>query len=185
MTRTELEHAIRAACDVSGDDQVYVFGSQAILGQYPDAPESLRQSAEADIAPVTAVDMVGVIDANLGELSPFHEAFGFYVHGVSIDAAVLPGGWEKRAIAVRNDNTRNNTGWCVEAHDLAASKLVAFRDKDRDFVRVLLRDHLIQPKKLRLRLSQLPEHPQLTPQLRKAIDQWIRGVLEDVGAHRT
>ena len=53
MTRVELEHAIRAACDVCGDDQVYVFGSQAILGQYPDAPESLRQSAEADIAPVT------------------------------------------------------------------------------------------------------------------------------------
>ena len=32
MTRAELEHAIRAACDVSGDDEVYVFGSQAILG---------------------------------------------------------------------------------------------------------------------------------------------------------
>lgn len=55
MTRAELEHAIRAACDVSGDNEVYVFGSQAILGQYPDAPESLRQSAEADIAPVNAI----------------------------------------------------------------------------------------------------------------------------------
>lgn len=85
MTRAELEHAIRAACDVSGDDQVYVFGSQAILGQYPDAPESLRQSAEADIAPVTKVDMVDVIDAHLGELSQFHDTFGFYVHGLSID----------------------------------------------------------------------------------------------------
>lgn len=182
MTRTELEHAIRAACDVSGDDQVYVFGSQAILGQYPDAPASLRQSAEADIAPVTAVDMVEVIDTHLGELSAFHEAFGYYVHGLSIDAAVLPGGWETRAIAVRNDNTGNNTGWCVEAHDLAASKLVAFRDKDRDFVRVLLRDNLIQPKKLRLRLSQLPGRPQLTSQLREAIERWIRGVLEDIGS---
>jgi len=67
MTRAELEHAIRAACDVSGDSEVYVFGSQAILGQYPDAPESLRQSAEADIAPVKAIDMVDVIDGNLGE----------------------------------------------------------------------------------------------------------------------
>ena len=59
MTRAELEHAIRAACDVSGDNEVYVFGSQAILGQYPDAPESLRQSAEADIAPVKAIDIGG------------------------------------------------------------------------------------------------------------------------------
>src|SRR5262245_37430691 len=138
MTRTELEHAIRAACDVARDHEVYVFGSQAILGQYPDAPESLRQSAEADIAPVTAVDMVDVIDVHLGERSPFHDAYGFYVHGVSIDAAVLPTGWQRRAVPVRNENTGNRTGWCVEAHDLAVSKLVAFRDKDRDFVRILL-----------------------------------------------
>lgn len=99
MTRTELEHAIRAACDVSGDEEVYVFGSQAILGQYPEARESLRQSAEADIAPVTAIHMVDAIDGNLGELSAFHQAYGFYVHGLPIDAAVLPTGWERRAIA--------------------------------------------------------------------------------------
>ena len=101
MTRLELEHAIRASCDVAGDDEVYVFGSQAILGQYPDAPESLRQSAEADIAPVKAIDMVDMIDGNLGELSAFHNTFGFYVHGVPLEAAVLPTGWEERAIEVR------------------------------------------------------------------------------------
>jgi len=42
MTREELEHAIRAACDVVKETEVYVFGSQSILGQYPDAPEALR-----------------------------------------------------------------------------------------------------------------------------------------------
>ncbi|HEY5619046.1 MAG TPA: DUF6036 family nucleotidyltransferase [Vicinamibacterales bacterium] len=181
MTRAELEHAIRAACDVSGDDQVYVFGSQAILGQYPDAPETLRQSAEADIAPVTAIDMVDVIDAQLGELSPFHDAFGFYVHGVSIDAAVLPVGWQKRAIPVRNDNTRNGTGWCAEAHDLAVSKLVAFRDKDKSFVRVLILEKLIKPSELLLRLGQLPKHERVTAELLELIEAWIKGVLKDIG----
>ncbi len=181
MTRAELEHAIRAACDVSGDDEVYVFGSQAILGQYPDAPASLRQSAEADIAPVTAVDMVDVIDAHLGELSPFHDAFGFYVHGLSIDAAVLPVGWQRRAIAVRNENTRNSTGWCVEAHDLAVSKLVAFRDKDRDFVRVLLLERLITSRTLLQRLRALPKHSRVTPRLLERIEEWIGGVLKDLG----
>ena len=176
--------AIRAACDVSGDDEVYVFGSQAILGQYPDAPESLRQSAKADIAPVTALDMVDVIDAQLGELSPFHDAFGFYVHGLSIDAAVLPDGWRERAIAVCNDNTRNHTGWCVEAHDLAVSKLVAFRDKDRDFVRVLILETLIKPSKLLLSLRKLPDHPRVTGQLLELIEAWIKGVLKDT-ARRT
>jgi len=183
VTRSELEHAIRAACDVSGDDELYVFGSQAILGQYPDAPEALRQSAEADVAPVHAVDMADAIDAQLGELSQFHDAFGFYVHGLSIDAAVLPAGWQKRAIAVRNDNTRNMTGWCVEAHDLAASKLVAFREKDRDFVRVLIVENLIKPATLLRRLRALPDRPQVTEQLRRAIRSWIDGVLSDFTRH--
>ena len=180
MTRAELEHAIRAACEVSGDDEVYVFGSQAILGQYPDAPESLRQSAEADIAPVTAIDTVDVIDGNLGELSPFHEAFGFYVHGISIDAAILPTGWEKRTIEIRNGNTRNMTGRCVEAHDLAVSKLMAFREKDRNFVRTLLVAKLINPRKLHRRLHQLPHNPRVTPKLIDAIEAWVRGVLKDI-----
>jgi len=59
--------------------------------------------------------MVNMIDGNLGELSAFHGTFGFYVHGVPIDTAVLPTGWEERAIEVRNENTRNYTGWCVFA----------------------------------------------------------------------
>jgi hypothetical protein len=157
MTRDELEHAIRAACDVSGDDEVYVFGSQAILGQYPDAPSELRRSMEVDVSPKNRPETVDIIDANLGELSPFHREFGFYVHGLPIEqAATLPGGWEDRAIAVFDeDSTRGNTGWCLEAHDLAASKLVAFRDKDRDFVRLLLVERLISLSVLRERIQQL------------------------------
>lgn len=82
MTREELEHAIRAACDVANDDAIYVFGSQAILGQFPDAPEELRMSAEIDVSPRSYPERVDRIDGALGELSAFHDAFGFYVHGV-------------------------------------------------------------------------------------------------------
>jgi hypothetical protein len=51
LTREQLEHAIRAACDVSGDTEIWIFGSQAILGQFPNAPESLRTSIEVDVQP--------------------------------------------------------------------------------------------------------------------------------------
>jgi len=180
VTREELEHAIRAACEVARDDAVYVFGSQAILGQYPDAPLALRQSADADMAPVHAVRMVDVIDAQLGELSPFHQAFGFYVHGLPIDAAVLPSGWERRAVAVQNKNTRNATGWCVEAHDLAASKLVAFREKDRDFVRALIAEELVSARKLLLRIRQLPAGDRVSDELRDVIVRWVRGIVRDL-----
>jgi hypothetical protein len=90
----------------------------------------LRQSAEADIAPNHAIDKVDLIDAILGEDSQFHQSHGFYVHGVPIQAATLAAGWEERAVKVQNKNTRDFIGWCIEVHDLAASKLVAFREKD-------------------------------------------------------
>jgi hypothetical protein len=181
MTRDELEHAIRAACEVAGDTEVYVFGSQAILGQFPDAPDSLRQSVEVDVAPVHAIDMVDVIDGSLGELSPFHQLHGFYVHGLSIEAAVLPVGWERRARRVKNHNTDNNSGLCVEAHDLAASKLAAFRTKDREFVRVLIAEELVEPRKLLLRISQLPKSDRFPDKLRASVNEWVRGIVRDLG----
>ncbi|MGH7719994.1 MAG: DUF6036 family nucleotidyltransferase [Gemmatimonadaceae bacterium] len=180
MTRQELEHAIRAACDLAQDTEVIVFGSQAILGQYPDAPDALRQSAEADIAPRHAIDKVDLIDAVLGEDSTFHRTHGFYVHGVPIETAVLPKGWERRAIKVQNANTRQSLGWCVEAHDLAASKLVAFRDKDRDFVRVLLAEGLVKPRKLLLRLGQLPRDDGF----RDRLVQWLKRTVADLDSAR-
>jgi hypothetical protein len=156
MTRTELEHAIRAACDVADDSEVYVFGSQAILGQYPDAPASIRQSIEADMVPKNKPENVDLIDGALGELSQFHETYGFYVHGVPLETASLTRGWEARAVRLANENTRGNIGWCMEGHDLAASKLAAFRDKDRDFVRVLLQEGMVDATRLRHRVDELP-----------------------------
>jgi hypothetical protein len=139
VTRDQLEHAIRAACDVAGDTELLIFGSQAILGQYPEAPADLRASVEVDVQPKNVPDAVDLIDGALGEMSLFHATHGFYVHGVSIEAAILPDGWEGRTVPVSHpQGTRGNTGHCVEAHDLGASKLAAFREKDRDFVRILL-----------------------------------------------
>ncbi len=177
MTREELEHAIRAACDVAEDTEVYVFGSQAILGQYPEAPAELRQSAEADVVPKNSPDRSDVIDGALGELSQFHATYKYYVQGVSLTTAKLPDGWEVRCIQVRNANTNNCTGWCLEAHDLALAKLAAFRDKDRDFVRVLLRESMVQWSELLERLPTLP----VELELRERVELWIRETAADLG----
>lgn len=170
MTRAELEHAIRAACDVAGETEIYIVGSQAILGQFPDAPARLRQSAEADVVLKHHPDRWNVVDGALGELSTFHATHGFYVHGVSPATAVVPRGWKGRTIRVRNENTRGCSGWCLEAHDLAASKLAAFRDKDREFVRELLAAELIKPARLVERVRRLP----LAKEDRERLALWVR-----------
>jgi len=177
MTREQLEHAIRAACDVAGDQELWVFGSQAILGEYPNAPEALRGSIEVDVQPKNRPEAVDAIDGSLGELSQFHATFGFYVHGVSIESATLPEGWENRTVPVSDPSgTRGNIGHCVEAHDLAASKLVAFREKDREFVLVLLAERLIDPELLLARIKALPTDPQIKARL----STWIQVSVEDL-----
>ncbi len=82
MTRHQLEHAIRAACDVAEDTELLIFGSQAILGEHPNAPERLRASIEVDVQPLNRPSAVDLIDGALGELSLFHQTYGFYVQNL-------------------------------------------------------------------------------------------------------
>ena len=178
MTREQLEHAIRAACEVSEDTEIWIFGSQAILAEFPDAPIDLRASIEVDVQPKNRPDKVDVIDGALGELSLFHQTHGFYVHGLSMEEAVaLPQGWQDRTKPIHEEiSTRGKTGWCIEAHDLAASKLVAFREKDRDFVRILLIENMIVVKTLLERIHML----QIDEQLREIILKWVHKTTEEL-----
>ena len=105
MTRDQLEHAIRAACDVAEDTEVWVFGSQAILGEFPDAPEDLRTSIEVDMQPKNRPEMADLVDGALGELSQFHKSYDFYVRGLLIADEAFPQGWQHRAKPVVDEIT--------------------------------------------------------------------------------
>lgn len=170
MTRDQLEHAIRAVCDVANETEVIVIGSQAILGEFPEAPDSLRQSSEADVILRNKPDQLDHVEGALGELSPFHLAYDFYIHGVTLETPTLPAGWESRLVKVQSPGTRNNVGWCLQGYDLAASKLVAFREKDRDFVRILLIEGLLDATVLSQRLRELP----VPPERCEALQTWVR-----------
>lgn len=148
MTRQELEHAIRAACDVARDHEVIVLGSQAILGAFPNAPDTLRYSREVDVYPKNHPERSEAIDGVLGEESLFQQTHGFYVHGVGPETAVLPTGWQWRLVPVRGPGTRGNVGWCLEPHDIAASKLVPWREKDRDYVAALVAHGMVDVDEL-------------------------------------
>jgi hypothetical protein len=76
MTRSDLEHLIRAAGTISDDTEIVVIGSQSVLGQFPDAPASLLRSAEADLFPAHRPERADLIDGSIGEGSPFHELYG-------------------------------------------------------------------------------------------------------------
>jgi len=153
MRRNQLEHIIRAAATIADDDDIVVIGSQSILGQFPDAPTDLCVSVEADVWPRNHPERWELIDGAIGELSLFHDTFGYYAQGVGRETAVLPAGWEERLIEVATPATRGATGWCLEVHDLVISKYVANREKDRLFVKTVISHHMVDKSTLLHRLA--------------------------------
>jgi hypothetical protein len=170
MKRSELEHLIRAAGAIADDSEIVVIGSQAILGQFPDAPSALLVSAEADLFPLHHPELADLIDGSIGEGSQFHELFGYYAQGVGERTAVLPKGWRQRLVRIENANTRGVAGLCLEVHDLAVAKHVAGRDKDIEFTRELARQGMTDGKTLLARLKDT----EVPGEVRKIIEARIR-----------
>jgi hypothetical protein len=170
MRRDQLEHAIRASCQIIGRDEVIVIGSQAILGTYDEKqlPADATMSLEVDILPISNDDvqtaqMADLLHGAAGEFSLFEDTHGFSIDGVDLKTATLPEGWLTRLVKVQNSNTAppegkpEFTGWCLEKHDLCVAKLCAFREKDINFVSALLKADLVNPGTIAERLHQVPE----------------------------
>lgn len=170
MKRSELEHLIRAAGQIADDTEIVVIGSQAVLGQFPNAAGVLARSAEADVFPLNSPEQADRIDGAIGEGSRFHEEFGYYAQGVDERTATLPRGWRDRLIRIQTDATGGRVGLCLEVHDLAISKYVAGREKDLEFTAELARRVMTEPSTLRQRLRDTD----VSPELRTIVQARIR-----------
>jgi hypothetical protein len=161
MRRADLEHIIRAAADVAEDDEIVVIGGQAILATFPDAPPALLASQEADVYPRNHPDRATAIDGNLGDGSFFHEAFGYYAHGVGPETAKAPEGWEERLVAIRVETARGGvvTGWCLEPHDLVLAKCAASRERDWQYAEIAVSTGVVELAELLRRAPSLPLEP--------------------------
>lgn len=159
MKRTELEHVLHTASRIAEERDVLVIGSQSVLGSIPEdrLPDEAVASIEVDIAFLDDPDEAKAdrVDGAIGELSKFHETFGYYAQGVSVTTAVLPPGWRERLIPVENDNTAPGRGLCLEPHDCVVAKLIAGRHKDIAFADALLRSRLVSAAVLSARVDSL------------------------------
>ena len=153
MRRSDLEHLIRAAGRIAEEHELVIIGSQAILGQFPDAPAALVRSMEADLYPLSRPELADKVDGAIGEGSNFHQTHGYFAQGVGPDTATLPKGWRQRLVRIENQNTDGYVGLCLEVHDLAISKYIAGREKDREFTRGLARHGMTDRETLLERLA--------------------------------
>lgn len=170
MRRDQLEHAIRAACQIIQQPAVIVVGSQAILGTYreEELPPEATMSIEVDVLPMgddndEIARLADLIEGVAGEWSPFEQQHGFSIDGVDLTTAILPTGWRDRLVKVQNVNTAapsgepQFTGWCLDKEDLCVAKLCAYREKDLNFVGALLRNGLVDRELIGERLSDVSE----------------------------
>jgi hypothetical protein len=176
VKREQLEHVLRAASRIVGERDLLVIGSQSILGSYPETrlPAAATTSIEADLALFDDPDeeKADRLDGALGELSSFHETFGYYAQGVSVTTAVLPEGWRDRLAVFDTPGTAPGRGLCLEPHDCVASKLVAGRAKDYDFAAALIEERLVEPAVLLERIEALPS---VAPRHRQRLQAWVVG----------
>jgi hypothetical protein len=160
MNRSQLAHLLRAACEITDDPDILVIGSQAILASHDEdeLPAAATASIEADIAFLSDPDeeKADKVDGAIGELSPFHEQFGYYAQGVSVRLAVLPDGWQTRALRWSSSSAARANPLFLEQHDLVVSKLVTLREKDLAFAKALVEAGLVDVPTLRQRVQRLP-----------------------------
>jgi hypothetical protein len=160
MRREAFEHVVAAAAEASGESELVVLGSQAILGSFPDAPASMLRSMEVDLYPLRLLEKTEEIEGSLGDGSWFHRTHGYYAHGVGPETATPPTGWQARLIRVevppRVASQRLAVAWCLEPHDLVLAKCVASRERDWEFAREALAHNLVDADVLLSRLDDLP-----------------------------
>jgi hypothetical protein len=175
MNRAQLEHVLRAAATIVDDPDLLVIGSQAILAAFAEdlLPVEATTSIEADLAFFVDPDgsKADRLDGAIGELSRFHETFGYYAQGVSVSTAVLPAGWQERTIAFATPGAVPARARCLEPHDCVVAKLVAGREKDRAFAAALIRAGLVEPETLIARIRALSS---VDARSIDRLDAWVR-----------
>ena len=178
MNQEQLAHVLRAAATIVDDGEILVIGSQAILGTMdaPRLPAEAVMSIEADLAFFDDPDesKMDMVDGAIGEGSSFHGMFGYYAQGVTIETAVLPAGWRNRLIPFVRPDAYPSDGQCLDAHDLVVAKLVANREKDREFSAALIEAGLIDVRTLLARVQMLDQPEAVRVRTRDAIEVCAR-----------
>lgn len=173
MTKHEFEDLLHQAGKVARDFDFFLIGSQALRGICPAIPRDFPKTIEADLYPRRHPQAWMMLRKKLGSDSPFSKRHGYYLDCTDPGLATLPDGWTERLIPFRTPRTGGVTAWCLEPHDLFASKLAAWREKDQQFLRAMLRHKFAKPAIVRQRIDELPVAPARREELQQLVAELV------------
>lgn len=143
--RDDLLRAARSVAEHFSTERVIIVGSQAILLTWPDAPVVMKITPEIDIYPENnrewelrnpGFEASEEISVLFGEMSQFHERFGFYLDGVDENTARMPPDWLDHAETMEIDvYGRTVIVVCLSIEDVIVSKLHRLVEKDMTLIK--------------------------------------------------
>lgn len=137
LDRPKIDHIVRAVAAITDEKCFVIIGTGAFIASVKNVPLNMMLTRELDIYSDGADPdkLSELIDGTMGEGSPFDLAFGYYAHGVGERTAYMPSDWRSRAKLIRLSSGPEIRCLCPERNDIAISKLCAWRDKDKDWLR--------------------------------------------------
>ena len=137
-----------------------IVGASAVIARlHGNISAPMTMTAEVDIYAFDAQnveDLSDMIDANIGQDSLFHSTFGYYADGVSPETAKMPTDWLTRAVRYNPPEAPGVTAILPDVNDIALAKLVAWREKDIDWLESGIKSGILSLDLMRERSISMP-----------------------------
>ena len=159
MNRAKLAHVVRAVAAITEHKHFVIVGSATVLLQARNIPAAMLNTNEIDIYSPDAQDeefFADLVEGSIGPGSHFDRTFKYHGDGVSSRTASLPSDWRGRASLVTNLGIADVEVVVPDLNDIALAKMVAWREKDRDWLKAGVRALILSPTAMRERAPRLP-----------------------------
>lgn len=156
----QIDHVLRAVAMITGHKTFVMVGAAAVIARlHGNVSPFMAMTAEVDIYAFGTPDvehLSDMIDANIGQDSLFHTTHGFYADGVSPETAKMPIDWLNRAARYLPSDAPDVTAILPDVNDIALAKLVAWREKDIDWLALGIKTGILSIEIMTARLSMMP-----------------------------
>lgn len=158
-------HVARALSEITGRKELVVVGSAAVIAAMVELNGNDFGTEDVDIFSLDGDDEERFTDEaeNIGRDTIFHETFGYYADGVGPRTAIMPADWKTRAEARKIPGAPGVVLWVPEVNDVALAKLCAWRDKDIQWLKIAVKEGVIEPGVMASRLSNLMQTDHTPP----------------------
>lgn len=159
MNRTKLTHILRAIATITNETSFVIVGSASVLLTSKNIPLQMLNTNEIDVfAPDVAdeEEFSLLVDGSIGRGSQFDRTFSYFGDGVSSKTAIMPTDWRNRSQTVDGLGLPGIKVIVPDINDIAISKMMAWRDKDKEWLQAGVRSKILAPNQMRERLSLLP-----------------------------